>query len=110
MRFLTTLLVLLAFAFPAAVDTAEAQNKRRGKAASGQKKGAKDKGAKDKGAKGKKQKEQRITLTSFDLQGQMRTPQLLYFLERAGEELKRAALERRSFIPDMVRSIDEEEM
>lgn len=104
MRFLTTLLVLVAFALPVTIDSAEAQNKRRGKTATGQKKG--NNSNNDKG----KKKEQRITLTSFDLQGQMRTPQLLYFLERAGEELKRAALERRSFIPDMVRSIDEEEM
>lgn len=45
---------------------------------------------------------------SLDLNGRMRTPQLLYFLERANEELERASLEKRSFIPHMVRSVDEE--
>jgi hypothetical protein len=46
--------------------------------------------------------------TSLDLNGRMRTPQLLYFLERANEELERAFLEKRSFIPHIVRSVDEE--
>ena len=45
---------------------------------------------------------------ALDLNGRMRTPQLLYFLERANEELERASLEKRSFIPHMVRSVDEE--
>jgi hypothetical protein len=35
-------------------------------------------------------------------------PQLLYFLQRAQEELERASLKRRSFVPEMVRSLDEE--
>lgn len=46
--------------------------------------------------------------TGIDLAGRLHTPQLLYFLERANEELERAFLERRSFIPHMVRSLDEE--
>ena len=46
--------------------------------------------------------------TALDLNGRMRSPQLLYFLERANEELERASLEKRSFIPHMVRSLDEE--
>ena len=45
--------------------------------------------------------------TGLDISGRLRTPQLLYFLDRANEELERASLERRSFIPEMVRSIDE---
>ena len=45
---------------------------------------------------------------ALDLNGRMRTPQLLYFLERANEELERASLEKRSFIPHMVRSLEEE--
>ncbi len=48
--------------------------------------------------------------TGIDLSGQNRSPQLLYFLERANEELERASLEKRSFIPDMVRSIEEERL
>jgi len=46
--------------------------------------------------------------TGLDLNGRMRTPQLLYFLERANEELERASLEKRSFIPHMVRTVEEE--
>ena len=52
--------------------------------------------------------EQVFDFTGLNIAGQMRTPQLLYFLDRANEELERASLERRSFIPEMVRSIDEE--
>ena len=47
---------------------------------------------------------------ALDLNGRMRTPQLLYFLDRASEELERASLERRSFIPAMVHSIDESDL
>jgi hypothetical protein len=45
--------------------------------------------------------------TGLDISGRLRTPQLLSFLDRATEELERASLERRSFIPEMVRSVDE---
>ena len=47
---------------------------------------------------------------ALDRNGRMRTPQLLYFLERANEELERASLEKRSFIPHMVRSVEEEQL
>jgi hypothetical protein len=46
--------------------------------------------------------------TGIQFEGRLRTPQLLYFLDRAAEELERASLERRSFLPELVRSIDEE--
>jgi hypothetical protein len=68
--------------------------------------GGKD--AKDSGpAKGNKPPKV-FDFTGIDLAGRLHTPQLLYFLERANEELERAFLERRSFIPHMVRSLDEE--
>jgi len=60
--------------------------------------------------KKKEGKVQKFDFTGIDLNGRMRTPQLLYFLERANEELERASLEKRSFIPTMVRSVDEEQL
>ena len=56
----------------------------------------------------KSSKTQVFDFTGLSLSGSERKPQLLYFLDRAKEELKRASLERRSFVPEMVRSIDEE--
>jgi len=58
----------------------------------------------------KSPKEKTFDFNALDLNGRQRTPQLLYFLERANEELERASLEKRSFIPHMVRSVDEEAM
>lgn len=66
-------------------------------------------GKPDKSDKGdKKTKEKTFDFENLKLNGQLRTPQLLYFLERANEELERASLEKRSFIPHMVRSVEEE--
>jgi len=63
-------------------------------------------------AKGDKKeaKTKNFDFNALDLNGRMRTPQLLYFLERANEELERASLEKRSFIPHMVKSVDEEQL
>jgi hypothetical protein len=64
----------------------------------------------DKKGPAKKQEPKTFDFNALDLNGRMRTPQLLYFLERANEELERASLEKRSFIPHMVRSLDEEQL
>ena len=58
--------------------------------------------------KDSKNKVKDFNFNGLDLNGRNRTPQLLYFLERANEELERASLEKRSFIPHMVRSVEEE--
>jgi hypothetical protein len=57
-----------------------------------------------------KKKEKVFDFTGFELAGSVRMPQLLYFLDRAEEELDRASLERRSFVPNMLRSLDEEKL
>ena len=62
----------------------------------------------DKSKKGDKVKN--FDFNALDLNGRMRTPQLLYFLERANEELERASLEKRSFIPAMAKSVEEERL
>jgi hypothetical protein len=71
---------------------------------------ADNKGDKKKEAGGGKEKVKNFDFNALDLNGRMRTPQLLYFLERANEELERASLETRSFIPHMVRSVEEEQL
>ncbi len=63
-----------------------------------------------KDTKDKKDKVKNFDFNALDLNGRMRTPQLLYFLERANEELERASLEKRSFIPTMVKSVEEEQL
>ena len=66
--------------------------------------------AADSGDKKKDPKVKNFDFNALDLNGRMRTPQLLYFLERANEGLERASLEKRSFIPHMVRSVEEEQL
>lgn len=98
---LLAIVLMLVSALP---TTADAQRRRKGK----KKNGEQAPTAKVEERKRKGGKEQVFDFTGLTLQGSMRTPQLLYFLDRASEELRRASLERRSFVPEMVRSIDEE--
>ena len=60
--------------------------------------------------KKKPTKEQTFNFNGLDLNGRSRSPQLLYFLERANEELERASLEKRSFVPKMVKTVEEESL
>jgi hypothetical protein len=49
-------------------------------------------------------------MDKMTIDGRLRGVQLLYFLDRANEELDRASLEKRSFIPELVRTLDEERL
>jgi len=64
----------------------------------------------DKGGDKGPVKKPTLDFTGIQFEGQLRTPQLLYFLDRASEELERASLEKRSFIPEMVKSVDEDDL
>ena len=46
------------------------------------------------------------TIGPMDVTGKLRGAMMLQFLERANEELERASLQRRSFVPELVRSVD----
>lgn len=123
-RSLRTILVavgLAATALPAMTTEAYAQRRPRAKPAA-KPEAAKPDAAKPDAPKGEPAKSEGggggeaakggkpkvFDFTGIDLAGRLHTPQLLYFLERANEELERAFLERRSFIPHMVRSLEEE--
>ncbi len=101
----TAILALMcAFSLPAAAQPRSKAGAAKADARSGDKSGA----AGAAGTADKKPKEKTFDFNNLQLNGQLRTPQLLYFLERANEELERASLEKRSFIPHMVRSVEEE--
>lgn len=95
--------ILLMAVFCLTTSTADAQRRRK-RNAKKKKPVATVKKVKRKGGA----KDQVFDFTGLSLGASMRTPQLLYFLDRASEELQRASLQRRSFVPEMVRSISEE--
>lgn len=106
MRSLLTLLACIALLMTAMPSSADAQSRRRRPA-----KTKKSRGPAKPAQAAKEEAPQKVKVFDFsglDVAGQMRTPQLLYFLDRASEELERASLRRRSFIPEMVRSVEEE--
>jgi hypothetical protein len=94
----------------ALVVPAHAQPKKKPEPAAATPSGDPPKDKADPAANKKAPKVKNFDFNALDLNGRMRTPQLLYFLERANEELERASLERRSFIPHLVRSLDEEQL
>jgi hypothetical protein len=52
--------------------------------------------------------EKRIDITDpLSLDGRVRSLSLLGFLERASEELERASLEKKSFVPKLIQTVDE---
>lgn len=48
--------------------------------------------------------------SGLDISGRLKSPQLLYFLNRLRAEFDRPKLPHRSFIPELVRSTEDEEM
>lgn len=54
-----------------------------------------------------KKKVKVFDFTGIGIEGTMRSPQLLYFLNRAREELQRASLQKRSFMTELYRSVEE---
>jgi len=81
--------------FVAASPTSHAQGKGKKKAASATPAPAEPKKARV------------FDFGAMSFEGTMRTPQLLYFLGRVKQELDRASLEKRSFMPELTRSVDE---
>lgn len=105
----TAILALMcAFSLPAAAQPKGKAGKADARSGERDKPGATTGATGATGGSDKKPKEKTFDFNNLQLNGQLRTPQLLYFLERANEELERASLEKRSFIPHMVRSMEEE--
>lgn len=53
------------------------------------------------------QKTKQYTFGGLDIDGKLKTPQLLYFLNRMKSEFDTTAPDKRSFIPELKRSTDE---
>lgn len=109
----SALVLVCAYAVPAVADPRPRTDKRQGAAPPTKPdtpEPAADKTGKSKPKDKDKERVKNFDFNALDLNGRMRTPQLLYFLERANEELDRASLHQRSFIPHMVRSVEEENL
>ena len=52
-------------------------------------------------------KEKTYTFGGLDIDGKLKTPQLLYFLNRMKSELDTTTPDKRSFIPELKRSTEE---
>jgi hypothetical protein len=53
------------------------------------------------------QKSKQYTFGGLDIDGRLKTPQLLYFLNRMKSEFDTTTPDKRSFIPELKRSTDE---
>ncbi len=53
------------------------------------------------------QKSKQYTFGGLDIDGKLKTPQLLYFLNRMKSEFDTTTPDKRSFIPELKRSTDE---
>ncbi len=107
---ITSFAFAIAIAAAIATSTDASAQPRRGKIADKGGAKGKDSGKKSGGSSGKTKPPPTLDFSGIQFQGELRTPQLLYFLDRASEELERASLETRSFIPEMVKSVDEDDL
>lgn len=48
-----------------------------------------------------------LEFTGLDIEGQLKSPQMLYFLKRLRAEFEHPRLPHRSFMPELARSIKE---
>ena len=110
MRGLWSIMLMCALVVPAAAQPKKGDKGDKSPPADTKAPSPAEKGEKKKGDGKQEPKAKNFDFNALDLNGRMRTPQLLYFLERANEELERASLEKRSFIPHMVRSVEEERL
>jgi hypothetical protein len=53
------------------------------------------------------QKSKQYNFTGLDIDGKLKTPQLLYFLNRMKSEFDTTAPDKRSFLPELKRSTDD---
>ena len=51
-----------------------------------------------------------LEFSGLDIEGQLKTPQMLYFLNRLRAEFDRPELPHRSFMPELSRSSKEKEL
>jgi hypothetical protein len=58
-------------------------------------------------AEGGAPKSKTYTFTGLDIDGKLKTPQLLYFLNRMKSEFDTTTPDKRSFMPELKRSTDE---
>ncbi len=65
------------------------------------------KGKTDPPADASAHKSKTYTFTGLDIDGKLKTPQLLYFLNRMKAEFDTTAPDKRSFLPELKRSTDE---
>jgi hypothetical protein len=97
----TTVAALLLVALSSTVTTATAQ-KKKAPAKAGENDGGPTQVDPKTG-----QKSKQYTFGGLDIDGKLKTPQLLYFLNRMKSEFDTTAPDKRSFLPELKRSTDE---
>jgi hypothetical protein len=82
----------------------ESENSREKRAVGGGSDGSAGRGGTGTSPPGK---EKTYTFGGLDIDGKLKTPQLLYFLNRMKSEFDTTTPDKRSFIPELKRSTDE---